>query len=62
MAPKILEELPYPTSGAKSDIICWIVRTQQRDIFWWRSAFISLMCAFITYVVTGKIIWGTLVP
>jgi hypothetical protein len=62
MGPKALEELPFPTSGKKSDIINWVVLSQQRSIAWWRGYAIAITITLITYIVTGKLVFGTLVP
>jgi len=57
---KLWEEIPFPTTGKKADMICWMINVQERSILRWQTAFIGLMITFITYIVAGKLIWPLL--
>ena len=55
---KLWEEIPFPESGNKKELIGWVISTQQRSVLRWEAAFVSVVVTFITYVVTGKLVWG----
>ena len=57
---RLWEEIPFPTTGHKADMICWMINTQERSILRWQTAFIGLMVTFITYITTEKLIWPLL--
>ena len=55
---RLWEEIPFPTSGTKKDMICWVVNIQQRTILRLEAALTAIVITFITYLVTGKLVWG----
>lgn len=55
---KLWEEIPFPTSGSKKDMICWVINVQERAILRWQYAFVGLTITFITVIVTGKVTFG----
>ena len=64
---KVAAAVPFPSKGTKADIICWLINVQElekasllREIRRWQALTLSLVVTFITYLVTGKLVWGTL--
>lgn len=55
---RLWEEIPFPTSGTKQDMVCWVINIQQRTILRLEAALTAMVITFITYLVTGKLYWG----
>jgi len=55
---KLWEEIPFPVSGKKSDMVAWVINVQEREKIRWQAIALSFVVTFITYVVTGKLVWG----
>ena len=55
---KLWEEIPFPTTGNKQDMICWIINTQEQTIFRWQILFIGQLIFWVTLFSTGKIWLG----
>lgn len=55
---KLWEEIQFPTSGSKQDMICWLVSFLQRSVLRWQSAFIGQMIFWVTLFATGKVWLG----
>lgn len=62
---KVADAVPFPSRGSKADIICWLISVQElekasllREIRRWQVITLSLVVTFITYIVTGKLVWG----
>lgn len=55
---KLWEEIPFPTSGNKQDMICWLVNFLQRSVLRWQTAFVGQMIFWVTLFSTGKVWLG----
>jgi uncharacterized membrane protein YbhN (UPF0104 family) len=53
---------PLSPKANRSEILCWIIASQGRELSWWKVFAVSMTTAFIVYIVTGKLILGTFVP
>lgn len=53
---------PLSPDSNKVEILCWIISNQAGQIQWWKVFAVGMTIAFITYIVTGKLITGTFVP
>lgn len=63
--PEPERDVPFPKDASPGNIICWVVNKQQREMTglkkqlkFWQYGFIALFVVFVTYLVTGKLIFG----
>ena len=59
---KLWTEVPFPTTGTKQDMTCWMVRFLQRSVLRWEAAFVGQMIFWVTLFATGKIWLGWFGP
>ena len=55
---KLWSEIPFPTTGKKGEMLCWIINTQERSILRWQALFIGQLIFWVTLFATGKIWLG----
>ena len=49
---------PLTSGASKAEILCWIIEEQQKDIRLFKYTTLAIVVIFITYLVTGKLVWG----
>jgi hypothetical protein len=55
---KLWTEIPFPTSGNKKDMLCWIINTQEQTILRLQFIMVGLVATFISVIVAGKVWLG----
>lgn len=55
---KLLTPCPFPAKGTKGDIIAWVIKSQAKDISWWKIAFMGQLTFWVTLFTTGKVWLG----
>lgn len=55
---RLLTPCPFPTKGNKMEIVAWVIKSQAKDIAWWKIAFIGQLIFWTTLFTTGKVWLG----
>jgi hypothetical protein len=63
--PEPSPDIPFPEDASKADILCWVINCQQREkldlkrqVKSWQYISLGILVVFITFLVTGKLVWG----
>ena len=52
---KLWEQIDFPASGSKKDMIAWVINVQERSILRWQYLFVGQMIFWVTLFTTGKV-------